>query len=219
MKLYDLTNSPYAARVRIQIRLKNLPVAIVEPPFALRSIEFLEAFPLGKLPLLLLDDESTIAESTVIMDYLEALFPEPPLIPAGSANCAHNGMLVRYADNHLAQSLSPLFMEFMSSGNNRASIEVKLEKLQSELTKLDVLLRTLPDFRKRSIQTGDICLAPIIYYAIELAGWFGKQQIINNLHTVFDWWQWINEHRAVSDTILEIDRTHKAITKRLQGEG
>ena len=128
-------------------------------------------------------------------------------------------MLVRYADNHLAQSLSPLFMEFMSSGNNRASIEVKLEKLQSELTKLDVLLRTLPDFRKRSIQTGDICLAPIIYYVIELAGWFGKQQIINNLHTVFDWWQWINEHRAVSDTILEIDRTHKAIIKRLQGEG
>jgi glutathione S-transferase len=219
MKLYDLTNSPYAARVRIQIRLKNLPVAIVEPPFALRSIEFLEAFPLGKLPLLLLDDESTIAESTVIMDYLEALFPEPPLIPASSVNCAHNGMLVRYADNHLAQSLSPLFMEFMSSENNRASIEVKLEKLQSELNKLDVLLRTLPDFRKRSIQTGDICLAPIIYYAIELAGWFGKQQIINSLHRVFDWWQWINEHRAVSDTILEIDRTHKAIIKRLQGEG
>jgi glutathione S-transferase len=191
MKLYDLTNSPYAARVRIQIRLKNLPVAIVEPPFALRSIECLEAFPLGKLPLLLLDDESTIAESTVIMDYLEALFPEPPLISESSVNCAHNGMLVVYADNHLAQS---------------------------ELNKLDVLLRTLADFRKRSIQTGDICLAPIIYYAIELAGWFGKQQIINNLHRVFDWWQWINGHRAVSDTILEIDRTHKAIIKRLQGE-
>ena len=207
-----------AARVRIQIRLKNLPVAIAEPPFALRSIEFLEAFPLGKLPLLLLDDKSTIAESTVIMDYLEALFPEPSLIPASSVNCAHNSMLVRYADNHLAQSLSPLFMEFMSSGNNRADIGGKLEKLQSELNKLDVLLTTLPDFRKRSIQTGDICLAPIIYYAIELAGWFGKQQIIDNLPTVFGWWQWINEHRAVSDTILEIDRTHKAVIKRLQGE-
>ncbi|MBT5795768.1 MAG: hypothetical protein HOI09_00145 [Porticoccaceae bacterium] len=43
--------------------------------FALLSIEFLGAFPLGKLPLLLLDDKSTIAESTVIMVYFEALFP------------------------------------------------------------------------------------------------------------------------------------------------
>jgi len=69
MKLYDLSNSPCAARLRIQIRLKNLPVAMDEPPFALCSSEFLEAFPPGKLPLLLLDDDSTIAESTVIMDY------------------------------------------------------------------------------------------------------------------------------------------------------
>jgi glutathione S-transferase len=37
MTLYDLTGSPFSARVRIQIRLKNLPVEIAEPPFSLRS--------------------------------------------------------------------------------------------------------------------------------------------------------------------------------------
>ncbi|MFQ3256630.1 MAG: glutathione S-transferase [Porticoccaceae bacterium] len=219
MKLYDLANSPYSARVRIQIRLKDLPVAIVEPPFALRSAEFLQAFPLGKLPLLLLKDKSTIAESTVIMDYLEALFPELPLIPASPVDCAHNSMLVRYADNHLAQSLSPLFVEFMSLRNNKAGIADKLDKLQSELSKLEVLLATLPNFRNRSIQTGDICLAPIIYYALELSGWFGKEQVNHDLPAVFDWWSWINEYPAVHHTIREIDRTHKAVIKRLQGEG
>jgi len=218
MKLYDLSNSPYAARVRIQIRLKNLPVAMVEPPFALRSSEFLEAFPLGKLPLLLLDDGSTIAESTVIMDYLEAMFPEPALVPTAAIDFAYNGMLIRYTDNHLAQGLAPLFMELMSSGDTKTEIMDNLDKPKAELKKLEYLLTTLPDFRQRSIQTGDICLAPVIYYAIELAGWFGQPQIIYDLPTVFDWWQWINQEPAVVDTIAEIDQTHKSFIKRLQEE-
>jgi hypothetical protein len=46
-----------------------------------------------------------------------------------------------------------------------------------------------------------------------LAGWFGKQEIINDLPAVFDWWQWINQHPAVADTIAEIDRAHKAVIK------
>jgi glutathione S-transferase len=213
IKLYDLSSSPYAARVRIQIRLKDLPIELVKPPFALRSSEFLQTFPLGKLPLLQLHDGSTIAESTVIMDYLEALFPKAPLIPPSPISRANNSMLVRYADNHLAQSLLPLFIEFMSFEKNKVGITNKLENLQAELNKLEALLTTQPDFRQRSIQTGDICLAPVIYYAIELAGWFGKQEIINDLPAVFDWWQWINQHPAVADTIAEIDRAHKAVIK------
>ena len=216
MTLYDLTGSPFSARVRIQIRLKNLPVEIGEPPFSLRSAEFLQAFPLGKLPLLLLEDKSTIAESTVIIDYLEALFPEPPLIPASPVDRAHNSMLIRYADNHLAQSLSPLFIEFMSPGQNQAAIAGKLEKLEAELNKLECLLKTLPNFRNRSIQTGDVCLVPIFYYALELASWFGVEQINDNLPVASDWWRWANEHPAVHDTVGEIDRAHKSAIKRIQ---
>jgi len=147
------------------------------------------------------------------------MFPEPALVLTAAIDCAHNSMLIRYTDNHLAQSLASLFMELMSSGGKKSGITDNLDKPKAELKKLEYLLTTLPNFRQRSIQTGDICLARVIYYAIELAGWLGKQQIIDNLPTVFGWWQWINEHRAVSDTILEIDRTHKTVIKRLQGEG
>ena len=69
MKLYNLDNSPFAARVRIQIRHKKLPIAIVEPPIPLRTEEFRDTFPLQKLPILELENGSSICESTVIMDY------------------------------------------------------------------------------------------------------------------------------------------------------
>ncbi|MCB0197996.1 MAG: glutathione S-transferase N-terminal domain-containing protein, partial [Anaerolineae bacterium] len=56
MKLINLDHSPYAARIRIQIRKKNLPIEIIAPPLPLKSPEFMQKFTLGKIPLLELDD-------------------------------------------------------------------------------------------------------------------------------------------------------------------
>lgn len=38
--------------------------------------------PLGKIPILLFDDGGAIHDSSVIVQYLEAVYPEPPLLPA-----------------------------------------------------------------------------------------------------------------------------------------
>ena len=55
MKLYSSPFSPYAARVRAQIRLKNLPIAIEPPPGGLRTAEYRAVNPTGKVPALLLE--------------------------------------------------------------------------------------------------------------------------------------------------------------------
>lgn len=211
MKLYDLTVSPYTARVRIQIRHKKLPVEITDPPFALRSSEFLDAFPLGKIPLLALDDNTTLAESTVIMQYLEAVFPEEPrLIPDAPVACAHNGMLIRCIDNHLAYALSPLFAELMNPPGDQDSIAAGLDKLHGELNKLEKLLIYLPDFHARSLQTADICMATNLYYAAEIADWFGTTAILDKFPTLVAWRQWVNEIEAVSETVNEMGQAAQA---------
>ena len=71
MKLYNLDHSPYATRVRMQIHKKGLEIAIEPPPDALGTPEFLARFPMGKIPVLELDDGSQLPDSWVIMDYLE----------------------------------------------------------------------------------------------------------------------------------------------------
>ncbi len=51
MKLYSLDLSPYAARVRISIYAKKLPIEIVAPPAAgIKSAEYLALNPMGKIP-------------------------------------------------------------------------------------------------------------------------------------------------------------------------
>ena len=80
MKLYDLPASPNTRRVRIFIAEKNLEIEMI--PIDMMSgenktEEYLAKNPLGRMPLLELDDGTCIAESIAICRYLENEFPDP----------------------------------------------------------------------------------------------------------------------------------------------
>ena len=83
MKLYDLSPSPNARRVRIFIAEKGLEIPIVPVNMMTgenQSEDYLAKNPLGKMPLLELDDGTCIAESAAICRYLEEMNPNPPLM-------------------------------------------------------------------------------------------------------------------------------------------
>ena len=84
MKLYNVPLSPFAARCRIQIYAKKLPIELVDPPGGLGSESYRRLNPTGKVPALQLDDGFVLPESAVIGEYLEDRFPEPALRPIRS---------------------------------------------------------------------------------------------------------------------------------------
>jgi len=83
MKLYDARTAPNPRRVRIFLAEKgiSMPVEQVDIVSAQnRSAEFRAKNAMGTLPVLELDDGTTIAESVAICRYFEELQPEPPLL-------------------------------------------------------------------------------------------------------------------------------------------
>lgn len=82
MKLISATPSPYARKVRIALAEKGLPFELVtEVPWNEDTRTPLHN-PLEKLPILLLDDGTSVYESHYILEYLEVKHPAPPLLPA-----------------------------------------------------------------------------------------------------------------------------------------
>jgi maleylacetoacetate isomerase len=85
MKLYTYYRSSAAYRVRIALNLKRcayelVPVHLTRGGGAQRRPEFLEVNPQGLVPTL--DDGGTIlTQSLAIIEYLDARFPEPRLLP------------------------------------------------------------------------------------------------------------------------------------------
>lgn len=90
MKLVIATPSPYARKARVALLEKGITFESVidlpwNPGAAAAGLN-----PLGKIPILLLDDGRTIHDSKVIVEYLETLGVPPPLLPADpGARVAH----------------------------------------------------------------------------------------------------------------------------------
>lgn len=83
--------------------------------------DFLRLNPLGKLPVLELDDGSSIAESLAICRYLEALHPNPPLMGRTPQAAAHIEMWTLRMDHELSQPIALAFVH--SSDFYRGRVE------------------------------------------------------------------------------------------------
>ena len=94
--------SPYVRKVLAFLDLKGIDYEI-DPivPF-MGGDRFTELSPLRRVPLLI-DDRVTLADSSVICQYLEDRYPEPALYPADIASRARARWLEEYADTRLGE--------------------------------------------------------------------------------------------------------------------
>ncbi|MCC2111865.1 MAG: maleylacetoacetate isomerase [Hyphomicrobiales bacterium] len=89
MKLYTYFRSSAAYRVRIALNLKNIdhdlvPVHLVRDGGEHRKPDYLARNPQGRVPALTVSvpgGEETLIQSSAILEYLEEVYPDPPLLP------------------------------------------------------------------------------------------------------------------------------------------
>lgn len=113
MILHDLSAGMHPRRVRIFMAEKGLSIERREVDAAAGANakpDFLRLNPLGKLPVLELDDGSTIAESLAICRYLEALNPQPSLMGLKPQTAAHIEMWTLRMDHELSQPIALAFV-------------------------------------------------------------------------------------------------------------
>jgi glutathione S-transferase len=113
MKLYiDSGRAPNPRRVRIFLAEKG--VALPTEPVDLggqahKTPEFRAINPMQRLPALVLDDGTVIAESIAICRYVEALHPQPALFGQGALEQALVEMWQRRVEFHLLTVVSQAF--------------------------------------------------------------------------------------------------------------
>ncbi len=112
MKLYDGGRAVNPRRVRIFLAEKGISVPI-EPVDIATQQHRTEAFaainPMRRLPVLVLDDGTVIAESVAICRYFEALQPDPPLFGRGALEMALVEMWNRRAEFNLMGPVTTVF--------------------------------------------------------------------------------------------------------------
>ncbi|MDE2080464.1 MAG: glutathione S-transferase family protein [Burkholderiales bacterium] len=98
--LYGRPLSNYYNKVKLVLLEKGLPFTEQRVETGSTDEAVLAASPLAKIPYVRIDGQ-TLCESQVIVDYLEAAHPQPPLLPADALAAAKVRELCTFIDLHL----------------------------------------------------------------------------------------------------------------------
>jgi glutathione S-transferase len=112
MKLYDGGRAPNPRRVRVFLAEKGITVPTEQVDLGKlqqRSDAYTAINPMQRVPALVLDDGTVIAESIAICRYFEALHPQPHLFGRGALDQALVEMWNRRAELHLLFPVASVF--------------------------------------------------------------------------------------------------------------
>jgi len=123
IKLYDFLPCPFGQKIRIILAEKGLSYELVQIDFTegeQRKPDFLRLNPFGRVPVLI-DEDTTIYDSTIIAEYLEDEYPEPPLLPAigASALRARARTWEDFADTSFTPQVGQLMGEMCKPESDR----------------------------------------------------------------------------------------------------
>lgn len=203
MELYDLPHSPYAARVRMYIYARNLAVDISAPPGGLGSDTYKALTVSNKVPILN-NNGAYLAESSAIIEYLEAQFTDGALGPADPWARAQQSAMTRYIDLYFAQALFPLFQQLRAAPRDKAVVASALAKLLEELLTLQRWYQLSELQPTSALTTVDCAVIPVLFYVRTLAPLFGVSEPLAATPLLTERWAWAEQHPVASRVIEEM---------------
>lgn len=120
MKLIASLTSPYVRKIRIVLAEKKIDCDLVLDSPWVEGNQVTAVNPLGKIPVLVLDDESTLYDSRVIAEYLDTVAPNNRLIPASGRERISVKRWEALADGVLDAAVAA-FLEAKRSDGERSS--------------------------------------------------------------------------------------------------
>ncbi|HXV22908.1 MAG TPA: glutathione S-transferase family protein [Alphaproteobacteria bacterium] len=104
IELFTASRSPFAQRVHLALLEKGIDFWRTEVDLANKPEWFLVISPMGEVPVIRHEDRF-ITDSTVILEYLEDVYPTPALRPKDAALRAVTRFWIEYADERLVPAM------------------------------------------------------------------------------------------------------------------
>ena len=127
LTLCGMPFSNYYNKVKMVLLEKGVPFAEEGVTTHSKDEAVLACSPLGKIPFLR-TEQGPLCESQVIVDYLEAAYPDPPLLPADPYAAAKVRELAAFVDLHLELVARKLYPQAFFGGQVDEAIQTSVRR-------------------------------------------------------------------------------------------
>lgn len=197
---YSLINarpSPFGRKVAIALIEKGIPFDVrYDVPWGSETCTP-QYSPLEQLPILISQTHEPIYDSAYIVDWLEARFPQPALLPT-DLDARLNAMKRRMLGERLMEIAQSLIFELVRPEPSQPWVDRQTRKIEGGLRELELLYQlraadTVPD-----LDLGDIAVATTLL-GIEFALTSGLSPDIAVL-------RWRERHPALDSAVSALER-------------
>jgi maleylacetoacetate isomerase len=176
VKLYSYFRSSAAYRVRIAFNLKGLTSEMISIHLQKegglnKKPEFRAINPQMRVPALELDSGDVLIQSLAIIEYVDELHPQPPLLPRDPLARAKVRALAQViaCDIHPLNNTGPLRYLKNAMGQDQTKIDAWYHHWVLEgFDAVEALLRPGPYACGADVTLADVCLVPQVYNARRL---------------------------------------------------
>lgn len=166
--LYEHPLSPFAQKVKIALAEKGVVYEARLPDFFGRDERFAAASPRLEVPALV-DGDTTVFDSTIILEYVEDRWPTPPLLPTAPAARARVRMLEELCDTYY-EAINWAVFEVRVFGRATGELADRLlarsaEQIAGVNAYLERELGDMPWFNGERFGWGDLSVAPAVHAA------------------------------------------------------
>ncbi|MHC5935653.1 glutathione S-transferase family protein [Nostoc sp.] len=164
LTFYYSSISPNSRRVWITLLEKGLEFELVEIQLDGEQFkpDFLEISPFHHIPVLV-DEGFNIVESLAILDYLEAKYPTPAMLPKDAKDLAIARMVQLVTVNELLPATTTFLPQFLGlPGGDPAKIETAQQKIAIVLKFFENLLDDLPYFASHNLTLAEVVAGTVV---------------------------------------------------------
>lgn len=171
MKLYSFFRSSASYRVRIALALKGLAyetIAVSLSSNAHLSDAFRAVNPQRRVPALQLDDGNILLQSLAMLEYLDEVYPQNPLLPKEPVERARVRAVAQIVscDIHpLNNSGTQARLKSQFGANDGAILAWMTHWIHEGFSAIDKLLEPGPFAFGDQITLADVCIVPQVYNA------------------------------------------------------
>lgn len=223
MILYSGPLSLYSRKVEIALGEKGLGHETVYVPFtqtmgyAPKHKQVVASNPKGQVPVFA-DGDLTLYDSTVIIEYLDEAYPQPPLYPRGAKDRARVRLLELEADEVMLQAVRPLMFRTEPPGadaERRATQEEQARlaapMISANHARLDARL-VENEFLAGDFSAADIATFMMVHWALRLGG-----PPIAGLANLRHWYGILSDRASFKQVVAEIAAADRELSYPVPG--
>lgn len=195
VQIYSATACPYAHRSRLVLLEKNIPFELIEINLQNKPVWFSQISRYGKVPAIKHGDVE-VYESAIINEYLEEVFPDPPLLPADPGQRAIARIWIDYANTHFVTAFGKLLRGQNQAEQQQGRLELTAALLDLEAGVFGKLSAAEPYWLGEQLTLVDLTFYP----------WFERFPALESLRQftlppeairLRQWWQTIRDRPSV----------------------